>query len=128
MPTYEYECLPNKHRFEVKQSFTDPSLTRCQICGEPVRKVFSAAGIVFKGSGYYVNDSRAPEASSTSTGGAEANGGKGEPAGSGDKGGDASKKPVADKGSTAKSDKGPTGKARSRSAGPSSTTSKPSSE
>ncbi|CAN5681348.1 hypothetical protein BH24ACT15_BH24ACT15_18110 [soil metagenome] len=58
MPTYEYECLPNKHRFEVKQSFTDDSLTECQVCGESVRKVFSAAGIVFKGSGYYVNDSR----------------------------------------------------------------------
>lgn len=59
MPTYEYECLPNKHRFEVKQSFTDDALTACQVCGEPVRKVFSAAGIVFKGSGYYVTDSRA---------------------------------------------------------------------
>lgn len=58
MPTYEYECLPNKHRFELKQSFTDDALIECQVCDEPVRKVFSAAGIVFKGSGYYVTDSR----------------------------------------------------------------------
>ena len=58
MPTYEYECLSNGHRFEVKQSFADAALTACQVCGEPVRKVFSAAGIVFKGSGYYVTDTR----------------------------------------------------------------------
>jgi putative FmdB family regulatory protein len=58
MPTYEYECLSNGHRFEVKQSFTDPAIEVCEVCGEPVRKVFSAAGIVFKGSGYYVTDSR----------------------------------------------------------------------
>lgn len=58
MPTYEYECLTNGHRFEVKQSFADAALTTCEVCGEPVRKVFSAAGIVFKGSGYYVTDTR----------------------------------------------------------------------
>lgn len=58
MPTYEYECLAEGHRFEVKQSFSDPALDACQVCGEPVRKVFSAAGIVFKGSGYYVTDTR----------------------------------------------------------------------
>ncbi|MEE8601730.1 FmdB family zinc ribbon protein [Euzebya tangerina] len=58
MPTYEYECRENGHRFEVKQSFSDDKLTECIECGEPVRKVFSAAGIVFKGSGYYVTDTR----------------------------------------------------------------------
>lgn len=58
MPTYEYECLTNGHRFDVKQSFADAALTTCEVCGEPVRKVFSAAGIVFKGSGYYVTDTR----------------------------------------------------------------------
>lgn len=63
MPTYEYECLTNGHRFEVKQSFSDDPLTTCVECGEPVRKVFSAAGIVFKGSGYYVTDSRKQPAS-----------------------------------------------------------------
>lgn len=79
MPTYEYECLTNGHRFEVKQSFADASLTTCQVCGEPVRKIFSAAGIVFKGSGYYVTDSRAPEPSSSgSDGGAKGEGSKGE--------------------------------------------------
>lgn len=67
MPTYEYECLPNGHRFEVKQSFTDPTLTECVECGEPVRKIYSAAGIVFKGSGYYVTDSRKPAPSNGSS-------------------------------------------------------------
>lgn len=84
MPTYEYQCLPNGHRFEVKQSFADASLTACQVCDEPVRKVYSAAGLVFKGSGYYVNDSRkpAPSASNGSSekdgdGGGDAKGGDG---------------------------------------------------
>lgn len=58
MPTYEYECKTHGHRFEVVRSFTDDSITECEVCGEPVRKVFSAAGIVFKGSGFYVTDSR----------------------------------------------------------------------
>lgn len=67
MPTYEYECRTNGHRFEVKQSFSDDPLTECEVCGEPVRKVFSAAGIVFKGSGYYVTDTRKQPASSSSS-------------------------------------------------------------
>lgn len=58
MPTYEYVCKTNGHRFEVRQSFSDDALTECEVCGEPVRKVFTAAGIVFKGSGYYVTDTR----------------------------------------------------------------------
>lgn len=58
MPTYEYACTTNGHRFEVKQSFADDALTECVECGEPVRKVFNAAGLVFKGSGYYVTDTR----------------------------------------------------------------------
>ncbi len=66
MPTYEYECLTNGHRFEVKQSFKDDAISVCEVCNEPVRKVFSAAGIVFKGSGYYVTDTRSGGKSSTS--------------------------------------------------------------
>lgn len=68
MPTYDYVCLTNDHRFEVKQSFSDDALTECIECGEPVRKVFSAAGIVFKGSGYYVTDTRSSGSSSSTTG------------------------------------------------------------
>ena len=56
MPIYEYECLKNKHRFEVMQKFSDPPLTKCTICGEPVQKLLSAPAIQFKGSGWYITD------------------------------------------------------------------------
>jgi putative FmdB family regulatory protein len=59
MPTYEYECLECKNRFEKFQSMSDKPLTACVACGGEVRKVFGAgAGIIFKGSGFYVNDSK----------------------------------------------------------------------
>ena len=58
MPTYEYECQACHERVEAVQKFTDPALTVCPHCGGELRKVFSAVGIVFKGSGFYKNDSR----------------------------------------------------------------------
>ena len=60
MPTYEYACRDCEHELEAVQSFTDDPLTVCPECGGSLRKKFSAAGIIFKGSGYYVTDSRAP--------------------------------------------------------------------
>lgn len=59
MPTYQYACTACDHRFDAVQSFSDPSLTVCPVCGGPLRKVFSSVGIVFKGSGFYRTDSRA---------------------------------------------------------------------
>ena len=59
MPTYEYACRECDHGLEVVQSFTDDPLRVCPQCGGDLRKVYSAAGIIFKGSGYYVTDSRA---------------------------------------------------------------------
>jgi len=56
MPTYEYECLECKNRFEVFQSMSDAPITNCEKCGKPVRKIFNSAGVIFKGSGFYVND------------------------------------------------------------------------
>ena len=58
MPTYEYECQHCHERVEAVQKFSDASLTVCPLCGGELRKVFSAVGIVFKGSGFYKNDSR----------------------------------------------------------------------
>jgi putative FmdB family regulatory protein len=58
MPTYEYACRDCGQHVEVVQSFRDDPLTVCGACGGALRKVFSAAGILFKGSGYYVTDSR----------------------------------------------------------------------
>jgi putative FmdB family regulatory protein len=65
MPTYEYECQSCHQRVEAVQRFTDPALTVCAHCGGELRKVFSAVGVVFKGSGFYKNDSRAADKSST---------------------------------------------------------------
>jgi putative FmdB family regulatory protein len=58
MPTYEYECQSCHRRIEAVQKFTDAALTVCEHCGGELRKVFSAPGIAFKGSGFYKNDSR----------------------------------------------------------------------
>ena len=58
MPTYEYHCDSCDQNFDVVQSFHDDPLTSCPTCGSPVRKVFGNVGIVFKGTGFYKNDSR----------------------------------------------------------------------
>ena len=58
MPTYEYACEACGQHFDVKQSFTDAPLKVHESCGGDLRKVFQPAPIVFKGSGWYVTDSR----------------------------------------------------------------------
>jgi putative FmdB family regulatory protein len=67
MPTYEYECQQCHERVEAVQKFSDAALTVCPLCGGELRKVFSAVGIVFKGSGFYKNDSRKSGSSSDSS-------------------------------------------------------------
>ena len=65
MPTYQYACTDTEcgNRFELVQSFTDPAASECPVCTGPVRKVYSSVGVVFKGSGFYRNDSRAAASS-----------------------------------------------------------------
>jgi len=58
VPTYQYACTVCDERLEAVQSFTDAPLKQCPVCGGALRKVFSAVGVVFKGSGFYRNDSR----------------------------------------------------------------------
>ena len=58
MPTYQYSCTECGERIEAVQKFTDEPLQICSACGGKLRKVFSPVGIVFKGSGFYRNDSR----------------------------------------------------------------------
>lgn len=65
MPTYQYACNACKHEFEVFQAFTDTSLTHCPECGGELRKVYSAVGVVFKGSGFYKTDSKSDSKSGT---------------------------------------------------------------
>lgn len=68
MPTYEYRCDKCGDNFEVIQSFTDKPLRRHAQCGGKVEKVFHPRGVVFKGSGFYVTDSRAKAKASSENG------------------------------------------------------------
>lgn len=58
MPTYAYACADCGHAFDIVQSFSDDALTVCPECGGDLRKQFNAVGVVFKGGGFYRNDSR----------------------------------------------------------------------
>ena len=55
MPIYEYRCR-NGHDFEVFQSMSDPPVEACEVCGEPVERVFSPVAVHYKGSGFYTTD------------------------------------------------------------------------
>jgi putative FmdB family regulatory protein len=58
MPIYEYACTACGERTEAKQSFDDPPLEKCLVCGGKLRKLYSPVGIVFKGSGFYSTDKK----------------------------------------------------------------------
>ena len=58
MPLYEYECDVCNHRFERQQRFSDPPVANCPECNGSLHKVFHPASVIFKGSGWYVNDNR----------------------------------------------------------------------
>ncbi len=68
MPTYEYECIECKHRFDVFQSINDSPIEKCVKCKGRVRKLFNSTGIIFKGSGFYVNDYKNSESAKKRTG------------------------------------------------------------
>jgi putative FmdB family regulatory protein len=63
VPTYQYACTQCGHEFEAFQSFSDAALTECPACGGKLRKVYGSVGVVFKGSGFYRNDSRSNKTS-----------------------------------------------------------------
>ena len=58
MPTYSYACTECGNRFDAVQAFSDAALTTCPECSGRLRKLFGNVGVVFKGSGFYRNDSR----------------------------------------------------------------------
>ncbi|MBL7978297.1 MAG: zinc ribbon domain-containing protein [Bacteroidetes Order II. Incertae sedis bacterium] len=55
MPTYEYR-REDGTTFEVQQSITEPALESCPTTGQPIKRVISGAGLVFKGNGFYLTD------------------------------------------------------------------------
>ena len=72
MPTYAYRCKSCSHEFEELQRITDDPLKICPSCHKPtlVRIIGGGAGLVFKGSGFYLTDYK-----KTSSGGGESSGG-----------------------------------------------------
>ncbi len=66
MPIYEYRCQKCAHLYEKREGFDAPARQKCPTCGGQAQRVLHAAPIVFKGSGFYVTDSRssAPKAES----------------------------------------------------------------
>jgi putative FmdB family regulatory protein len=77
MPTYVYACDSCGTQFEQFQSFRDEPLRTCPKCAGAVRRVFQPVGIVFKGSGWYITDSR--KAGSASVTGDDSSSSKTEP-------------------------------------------------
>lgn len=57
MPTYAYRCT-NGHQYELREGFDAPSRQECTSCGAPAKRVLFPPPIVFKGSGFYITDSR----------------------------------------------------------------------
>jgi putative FmdB family regulatory protein len=55
MPVYEYKCEKG-HQFEVLQKMSDDPVTKCEVCGKPVQRVFHPVAVHFKGSGFYNTD------------------------------------------------------------------------
>ena len=64
MPTYSYHCESCGHDFEAVQRFADEPLRECPQCGGAIRRVIQPVGVVFKGSGWYITDSRPKSAAS----------------------------------------------------------------
>ena len=105
MPTYDYECTACGHRFEAFQSMSEDPLNDCPECGKKVRRLIGAGlGIIFKGSGFYVTDSR------DSRGKAEGDAKSGDAKDGETKGGEASKKD----GSSTDSSKGDSGSTKTK--------------
>lgn len=84
MPTYAYACKQCGHRFDAVQSFADPALTECPVCGGPLRKEYGSIGVTFNGSGFYRTDSRSTGKESTGSSSSGSSGGSSGGSSSGD--------------------------------------------
>ena len=74
LPLYEYECTGCSSRFELRKSFDDIDPISCPECGGDAQRVFSPVPIIFKGSGFYVTDSRVNHGAPSSEGNPEPTG------------------------------------------------------
>jgi putative FmdB family regulatory protein len=109
VPIYTYVCKDCGKELEVRQDFHDAAMTVCPHCGGQLRKSFTAVGVVFKGSGFYRNDSREQATKQSEKAGASADGR-----------GDSPSKTSSEKGSEKGSDKGSTKGDSGSSTGPTS--------
>jgi putative FmdB family regulatory protein len=67
VPIYEYKCA-NGHVFDTVQSMSDDPITKCEVCGAPVERVFHPIAVHFKGSGFYTTDYGSVKASQDGAG------------------------------------------------------------
>jgi putative FmdB family regulatory protein len=97
MPVYAYACKDCGHAFDIRQSFSENALTVCPECEGELRKKFNTVGVVFKGSGFYRNDSRSgnTEAAGSSPSAAPATASTASSSASGDSSSTASSTPAA---------------------------------
>ncbi len=69
MPTYEYRCADCGSRYDTHEGFDAPSTQACQRCGGRAKRVFTPSAIVFKGSGWYITDSRKGDSATVTSNG-----------------------------------------------------------
>jgi putative FmdB family regulatory protein len=98
VPTYDYQCRACGNVTEVIHSMQEDGPSVCELCGGTLRRVLFPTGIIFKGPGFYRNDSRA--SSSESKAGSDGGKGSGTDAGAGSEKSSGSTTPTADSGSS----------------------------
>ena len=86
MPTYEYRCTECRHEFEKFQRMSDEPVSECPNCGSrSERRLSGGAGLLFKGSGFYITDYRSDsykKAAKSESGGSESKPSESKPASS----------------------------------------------
>ncbi|HYY00647.1 MAG TPA: FmdB family zinc ribbon protein [Mycobacterium sp.] len=104
MPTYSYACTECDNRFDAVQAFSDDALTTCENCSGRLRKLFGSVGVVFKGSGFYRNDSRESTKSSSNGSAKSSSSSSSEGSGSGEASSSSEKSSSSSSSSSEKSD------------------------